>query len=204
MEASVETPISLAEAEIRVGPFCATMSATTHRRSDLWVVRSRLRGVYDARTFRPIVAAGSPRRCAMDPITTAIVAAVVAGVTTGGGEVVQQGVVDAYSALKKLITDKFGANSDVADAVTKVEQDPQSQARQAVLAEEVAKAGTDKDPEIKAAADALLEKLGQLPDGSALINQVATGNYIAVAAQHSTATVTVNDPTRKDTPEPKK
>ena len=140
----------------------------------------------------------------MDPITTAIIVAVAAGAAKSAGEVAQKGIVDAYNGLKGLITRKFGADSDVADAVTKVEQNPQSKARQDVLAEEVTKAGTDKDPEITAAADALLEKLGQLPEGRALINQVATGDYIALAAEHSTATVTVNGPGRKDTPEPKK
>ena len=137
----------------------------------------------------------------MDPITTAIIAAVAAGAAKSAGEVVQQGIVDAYNGLKALITRTFGADSDVADAVTKVETDPQSQARQAVLAEEVAKAGADQNPEITAAAEALLEKLGQLPDGRTLINQVATGNYIAQAAQHSTATVTVNAPPQKDAPQ---
>ena len=125
----------------------------------------------------------------MDPITLAIVAAVTAGVTKVGEQV----IVDAYAALKAVLQRKFGAQSEVAKAVEGVEARPDSQSRKGTLQEEVAASRADQDPEVLAAAQALLEKIKAQPNGARIV-QRATGNYIAQAGDHSTATVNVNQP----------
>ncbi|HEX6373075.1 MAG TPA: hypothetical protein VF006_29400 [Longimicrobium sp.] len=83
----------------------------------------------------------------MDPISTAIVAAVAnLGATA---------VKDAYAGLKSLLVRKFGADSRVGAAVEGVEAQPASEGRRAVLAEEVAAARAAQDEELVRAAAAL-------------------------------------------------
>ena len=118
----------------------------------------------------------------MDPLST-IVAAVVAGAATGLGAVAAEAVKDAYAGLRKLIVDRYADRGDVADALDKVEARPDSQARQAMLREELAAAGAEKDAELLTAAQALLAKIG--PDsaskGSTIIQQQAGDNAVQIA-----------------------
>ncbi len=129
----------------------------------------------------------------MDPITMAIVAAVAAGVTAGATEVGKQAIVDAYSGLKTLLTDKFGSDSKVVAAVADFESEPDFEPNQTTLAGRVAQVKADKDPDIVAAAQALLDQLKAQPGGEQHI-QTATGSYIAQADRGGTATVSVNQP----------
>ena len=89
----------------------------------------------------------------MEPVTTAIVAAIAAGVARGAGGVGEGLLGDAYAALKAVLLRKFGG-SDLANAVDELEARPESDGRQQVLAEEVAGSGADRDPELLAAAKA--------------------------------------------------
>jgi hypothetical protein len=74
----------------------------------------------------------------MEPITfTAIVAALSAGVATGAGKVVENTLVDAYQGLKAALKRRFGDNSEVVEAVDKLEQKPDSEGRKTALQEEV-------------------------------------------------------------------
>jgi hypothetical protein len=130
----------------------------------------------------------------MDPITfTAIVAALSAGVATGAGKVVETALMDAYQGLKKTLTRKFGEDSEVLDAVDKPEQKPNSEARVALLQEEVETARVDQDPEVRKAAQELLDRVQAQPGGELHV-QYARGRYIAQADRSSTATVSVNQP----------
>lgn len=130
----------------------------------------------------------------MDPITTAIIAAAAAGVASSAGEVSKQAVLDAYNGLKTLIQRKFGTDSDLAEAVEKVELKPDSQARQALLQEEVAAAQADEDPELQEAAQTVLAQMKQEPQLANYVQQIAAGNYIAQASHGGSATVNVNTP----------
>jgi hypothetical protein len=99
----------------------------------------------------------------MDPITLAIVTAL--------GQLGQTVIADAYHALKAALQQKLGLDSDLVEAVDKLEAKPDSKARQALLQEEVETAQANQDPELVTAAEALLEKLKALPGGQVTITQ---------------------------------
>lgn len=70
----------------------------------------------------------------MDPITAAILAGVASGVATGvatsGTDAGLTLVGNVYSSLKNRLIQKFGADSDVAEAIVRLEKKPDSGARQ--------------------------------------------------------------------------
>jgi hypothetical protein len=128
----------------------------------------------------------------MDPITfTAIVAALSAGVATGAGKVVETALVDAYQGLKSTLKRKSGDSSKVVEAVERLEQKPDSETRKSLLQEEVEAAGIDQDPEVRNAAQELLDRVKSQPGGEQHI-QHARGTYVAQADRSSSATVDVN------------
>lgn len=104
----------------------------------------------------------------MDPVTTAFVEALAKSA-------VEPMVSDAYNALKALLARKFGHASQVAAAVQGLEANPKSDARKAVLQEEVGAAGADRDPEILQAAKDLLARLG-VAAGQTGVTQSVRGN----------------------------
>jgi hypothetical protein len=127
----------------------------------------------------------------MDPITAAILAALSAG----GGTVAGHALVDAYNGLKATLKRKFGDESEVVEAVDRLERDPESEGRKLTVKEEVEKAGVDQDPEVLKAAQELLDQVKQQPDGEKHVQQYARGTGIAQAEGGSTATVgNVNQP----------
>ena len=101
----------------------------------------------------------------MDPITAAIVAALSAGVASGAGEVGKKVIVDAYGALKAAIKSKYGAESDVAEAVSKLEEKPDSTGRRSVMQEEVTSADAAADSDLQELAQKLLGALEETPQG---------------------------------------
>jgi murein L,D-transpeptidase YcbB/YkuD len=127
----------------------------------------------------------------MDPVTAAIVAALAAGATGGITDSVKKMILDAYEGLKTLLKKKHGDQSKVVQAVEELEAKPTSPARKELLKEEVLAAKADQDPELREAAQRLLQQIGMQPDGQRYIQQ-ATGSYIAQAEQESTAQVNVN------------
>lgn len=99
----------------------------------------------------------------MDPITLAITSALA--------NLSQDLIKDAYTAFKAALQDKFGINSELVEAVDKLEQKPESKARQAMLQEEVASSGAGQDPDLLRVANALIEQLKKLSGGKVDINQ---------------------------------
>ncbi len=112
----------------------------------------------------------------MDPITMALTAALAAGVAQGVTKVAEQAVVDGYNALKSALKKKFGAGSDLVEAVEKLEAKPASPGRQATLHEEVRASQADQDPDLAKAAEALLARIADLPGGLTLISQSVQGH----------------------------
>ena len=124
----------------------------------------------------------------MDPITGAIVAALAAGVAAGATEVGKKVIVDAYEALKAAIKKNYGPDSDVVEAVDNLEQKPDSQARQAVVAEEIADADLTQDPDLVKLAQTLLDALKETPQGQQAVSKYniqATDSEIGIIGDNA-------------------
>jgi hypothetical protein len=130
----------------------------------------------------------------MDPVTIAILTAVATTVAQGAGQAVGENVVnETYAKLKQTLASKFGRSSDVVESVEALEAKPDSAGRKETLREEVVASGADRDPEVREAAQELLDAVAAQPGGEQHI-QNAVGNYIAQADRGSTAEVRVNRP----------
>ena len=93
----------------------------------------------------------------MDPITTAVVAALSAGIASGTTEAGKSAVVDAYKGLKQMIQKKFGKDNEIVKAVNNLEEKPDSQGRVTVLQEEVELSQAHKDSELLQVARHLID-----------------------------------------------
>jgi hypothetical protein len=112
----------------------------------------------------------SEREGAMEPVTTTIIAALVAGATAAAKDVATNAVKDAYSALKRLISDRYAKASPFVEAVT---ADPSSKPEQQVLAKQLEQANAAKDDDLKTSAQQLLDALQELnhePKAAALFD----------------------------------
>ena len=123
----------------------------------------------------------------MDPVTIAIVAA-LGYIAAGAGQAVGN---DAYEKLKATLKQRFGDDSEVVKSAENLEAKPDSAGRKQTLQEEVETCGADRDPEVRQAAQELLDQLNAQPGGEQHI-QNAVGSYIAQADRGSTATVDVD------------
>ncbi len=92
----------------------------------------------------------------MDIISKAIISAVNTASPT-------KEAAAAYKTLKELILKNDAATGDLADALDKLEKKPDSTGRQAMLGEEILAARISLNPDIKAAAQNLLNKLAAPP-----------------------------------------
>jgi hypothetical protein len=128
----------------------------------------------------------------MDPVTTAIIAALTAGAISGVTETSKKAIVDAYEGLKKILRQKFGKKSEIIQAVNLLEKKPDSTGRQETLKEEVARVKAEKDEEILLAAQEILTLIQN--NSNIQHTQTAIGNYIAQADRNSSATVNVTNP----------
>ena len=122
----------------------------------------------------------------MDPITV-IVSAVVAGVAASAKGLGAQAVKDGYAGLKALIVRKFGQKADVGDALEGVEKKPDSEARQAVLKEELETAGAGQDAKVVEQAQTLLDLLKQHGIAPGTTYQATVTDSGVIAQDHSAA-----------------
>lgn len=129
----------------------------------------------------------------MDPVTMAIIAAVEAGLSSAAGDVAKKALVDCYDGLKALLKKKFGGDSDVAEAVDKLEEKPDAKGRRQTVEEELQAVNAGTDQELLAAAQALLDQLKAIPGAKHNV-QIARGTGIAQASDGSHASVTFNGP----------
>jgi hypothetical protein len=100
----------------------------------------------------------------MDILLTAILGALV--------NLTDTAVRDAYDGLKSLIKCRFGDNGALAGAVEEVEKKPDSEARKAVLKEEISAIQGDRDEELIGAAKALIAAIQALPGGQESIQDI--------------------------------
>ncbi len=96
----------------------------------------------------------------MDPVSL-VVAALVAGLTAGLTDTAKVAITDTYNALKARLQKKVETKDEAKEALTSVEKKPASEARQAVLKEELAGLELEKDTELLTLAKTLLEKLDE-------------------------------------------
>jgi hypothetical protein len=89
----------------------------------------------------------------MDPITL-IVTALAAGAALGVKDTASSAVKDAYAGLKALITKRFGGRAGAELVLAKHERAPATW--QAPLMAELGEVGADSDPDLVAAAQALM------------------------------------------------
>jgi ElaB/YqjD/DUF883 family membrane-anchored ribosome-binding protein len=101
----------------------------------------------------------------MDPISRAITAALAAGATAGPA-------ADAYQALQAAIQRKHGPHSDLAQAVDKLQQRPNSAGWKEELATQVRVTHAAQDPQLLSLAQDLIAALKETPAG-----QQALGKY---------------------------
>jgi hypothetical protein len=95
------------------------------------------------------------RVVSMDPVTL-IVAALVAGVSSGVGDVAASGVRDAYEGLKGLLVRRLAGDEHETATVEEHVADPET--HEELLAEEIRATGADQDAEILAAAEDVLRR----------------------------------------------
>ena len=126
---------------------------------------------------------------AIETIVAAIVGAVSAGATETGKKVVG----DAYDGLKSLIKKRFGEGSEAAVAVEKLEAKPDSDGRKATLGEELEAVGAGTDKELVSAAEALLAKIRELPQGEKTVQIAMRDNNAVAFGRGANAAVTISN-----------
>jgi hypothetical protein len=109
----------------------------------------------------------------MDPITTAIAAAVLTDLS-------KDAIKGSYKALKDALKKKFGAESDLVEAVDKLEKKPNSEGRKVTVQEEVSVAKANEEPEILKLAQDLLDKTKEQPGGQKIKNRTQNNTVSGV------------------------
>ena len=117
----------------------------------------------------------------MDPITTAIVAALSAGTISGLTEVSKTATTDAYNTLKALLIKKFGAKSEMAQAIDRLEANPELIGHQETLQEEIVTDNAEQDHEVLAAAKHVL---ALVHPQQAVVSKFTTQNIAPVQGQN--------------------
>jgi hypothetical protein len=88
----------------------------------------------------------------MDPITAAIAGALSAGAVSGLTETSKTAIADSYKKLKDLLIGKFGARSEVVQAIDQLEVKPESAGRKEFLQEEILAVNIEEDADVLTAA----------------------------------------------------
>lgn|SRR5437773_12353552 len=130
----------------------------------------------------------------MEPVTTAIVAALTAGATAGITDTAKIAITDAYQKLKDLLQKKFGGESNLVKSVELLEAKPAHLPRQQTLDEEIIDVKAYQDPDIMQAVQHVLQQIKAQPAGERHVQHVI-GNYNAVVQGSGNTTVmNVNTP----------
>jgi hypothetical protein len=119
----------------------------------------------------------------MDPITSSIVAVLSAKAVSEFAEPTRVAVTHAYDQLKDLISKKFGADSEVMQAINQLEARPQSAGRKTTLQEEIAIVNAGQDQELLGVAQLLLTllKAQQGTSGNINVTRYSTGHKLIMA-----------------------
>ncbi len=129
----------------------------------------------------------------IDPVSTALIAATVAGAAAGLNEASKTALTDAYGALKAKIQERFGQHHALVNAIEAVEAKPISAGRQTTLVEEVKDSGADQDAGLITLAEQIRQLLKEYAKTNVAVQQIITGDYNATSI-HGDATVTFHQP----------
>lgn len=116
----------------------------------------------------------------MDPISGAIIAAIAAGATEGL-------VTSTYQALTAALKKKKGKDSDLAEALEKLEQRPHSAGWQEEVATQVQRSNAAQDPELLTLAKRLIVALEETPAGQRALREYdiqMRGGQVGVIGDH--------------------
>jgi ClpP class serine protease len=109
----------------------------------------------------------------MDPISLALITAVGVGVTSSVTDATKASLVAGYTALKTRLVEKIGRmHPKVQEALAELEAAPTSQARQAVLVEEITATDLPHDRELLDLAQTLLRDIQQIAPGTQIIHHI--------------------------------
>jgi hypothetical protein len=119
----------------------------------------------------------------MDPITL-IVAALAAGATSGVADAAASAVRDAYVGLRALVKRRFAGRPDAELILARYERAPQTW--QAPLAAELGTVGADRDPDLVAAAQALMNLVDRAGSRAGTYNIEAHGpQSVQIGGHHN-------------------
>lgn len=132
----------------------------------------------------------------MEPISL-ILGALAVGALAGVQDSAGQAVKDAYVAFKNLLRRRLGSNEAAKVALDRYEQQPE--AWESPLRAELTASGLDRDDEVLAAAQALLDCVRNDPAcGKIFENQFHGPVYGFVQGDHNQVTMTFDNRDRGD------
>ncbi len=104
----------------------------------------------------------------MDPVTTTLVSAFVAGAAKSAAKIGDEAVTAAYAGLKDLVTSGYQHATELLRSIAGLEAKPDSSGRRDTLAEELKSAHADDDPKLVDAAEAVLKAAEKSPDAQTI------------------------------------
>ena len=107
----------------------------------------------------------------MDLITSAIVTALVSGVTSGMSEASKKMILDGYKSIKTVLKKKCGIESEVINNMEKLEENPNSKETKEKVEESLEAEELKNDEELRKLARGLLEKINATSEGKSIIKK---------------------------------
>lgn len=130
----------------------------------------------------------------MDPITSAIIAALVAGTTVGLTDTAKKLIADLYNSIKEKIQQKHGKDSKAIKAIKDLENEPDFVPYQTGLQQRINELKIDQDSELISLATNLLSAIRQTPNKTNLqTTQYIYGKNNAVSGSGGTSTINIEN-----------
>jgi hypothetical protein len=127
----------------------------------------------------------------MDPLSL-IVAALTAGAAAAAKDTAGAAIKDGYQGLKALLQRKLAGNQAATVVLEEHAKDPDT--FDAPLRKKLAEAALDQDPEIRHAAQMLLEQAKAVPGATTVITQTISNVKYAATSGSGDATIsTIHD-----------
>ena len=127
----------------------------------------------------------------MDPLSL-IVAALTAGAAAAAKDTAGAAIKDGYQELKALLQRKLAGNQAATVVLEEHAKDPDT--FDAPLRKKLAEAAIDQDPEIRHAAQTLLEQAKAVPGATTVITQtISNVNYAATSGSGDATISTIHN-----------